>query len=96
MTEIFVIARIKAKAGAEEAVERAVVDLAVVSREEDGCLIYDTFVSTLRQGEILIYEVWRDDVALTGHAQSEHINTFKFAVQNKAEVTVEKLIRNSK
>jgi quinol monooxygenase YgiN len=49
------------------------------SRQEDGCINYAFAEDVLDPGLILIAEAWRDQAALSAHAQSAHFLAWRAA-----------------
>ena len=49
------------------------------TRTEDGCIQYGFAEDVGEPGLIHIFEVWRDQAALTAHAQSAHMATWRAA-----------------
>ena len=74
-----VVAVIKAKAGCEEKLKRALLDLIGPTRAEFGCLQYD-----LHQGQedprlFIFYENWKDRAAVEAHFESSHLKAMQAA-----------------
>jgi quinol monooxygenase YgiN len=58
--------------GPPERARRALAALAVASREEPGCLVYEVQQSRDDANEFLVYEQYLDDAAFDQHRQSPH------------------------
>jgi quinol monooxygenase YgiN len=75
-----VAAIIKAKAGCEEKLKRALLELVDPTRAEFGCLQYDLHQGQDDRGLFIFYENWTDRQALEAHFESTHLK----AMQEKA------------
>jgi quinol monooxygenase YgiN len=73
MTDIQVVAVIKAKPGGEGLVREALTGLVPPTRAEAGCVSYDLYESDGEPGTFITIELWRARSDLDGHMQSEHI-----------------------
>ena len=71
------IAYVTAKAGHEDEVRNALLDLVAQTRDEEGCINYDLHQSQETPREFAIYENWRHASDLDAHAKSAHILTFR-------------------
>jgi quinol monooxygenase YgiN len=71
-----VIAYIFAKAGEEERLKRALLDLVAQTRKEKGCINYDLHQSQDNACEFVMYENWESAVDLDAHANSTHLLEF--------------------
>jgi len=49
------------------------------TRKEDGCIVYAFAQDVLEPGLLRIFEVWRDQEALTAHSQTEHMKAWRAA-----------------
>ena len=49
------------------------------SRAEDGCLQYGYAEDIAEPGLIHVFEIWRDEVALAAHFQTEHMARWRAA-----------------
>ena len=70
---IHVIARVRAKAGKEEALKTALSALVPPSRRELSCFQYDLLQSSTEPREFCFVERWETQAALDQHAASEHV-----------------------
>ena len=70
---VHVIARIRAKAGKEEALKAALLELVPPSRRELACHRYDLLQSTTDPREFCFIERWDTQQGLDQHAASEHV-----------------------
>ena len=66
------VARVRARAGAEELVKRACRALVAPSRREAGCLNYDLHQSADDPALFLFYENWESRDDLERHLESPH------------------------
>jgi len=73
MTTVDVVAVLKAKAGSEAIVEEGLKALAAPSREEDGCLSYELYVSIAEPGTFVTVEQWTSQEDLDAHMASPHL-----------------------
>ena len=72
---VLVIARWKMKPEFAPEVERALGELQKASRAEEGNLSYDIYRGEETRFDILIYEKYADQAALTAHRESPHFKT---------------------
>ena len=70
------IARLEAKPGREEFLEDAMRELAVPSRGEEGCLMYDLCRPKGEPGTVIVLEEWTSQAALDEHMASPHFKGF--------------------
>jgi len=75
-TGLSVIAYIPAKAGRQERVREALLDLVAHTRREKGCINYDLHQSQDNDSEFAIYENWVEADDLDAHAKSAHLQAF--------------------
>ncbi len=75
-TGLTVIAYVTAKAGHEDEVRKALLDLVAHTRGEKGCLNYDLHQSQENASEFAIHENWENAADLAAHARSDHIQAF--------------------
>jgi quinol monooxygenase YgiN len=75
-TGLTVIAYITAKAGHQDQVRGALLDLVAQTRNEKGCVNYDLHQSQENASEFAIYENWERPADLDAHAKSPHLQTF--------------------
>lgn len=76
MALLTVVAEMKAKAGKEEELRRAVLALLAPTRVEEGCVQYDLHVHTKDPGRFVFYENWTSAEHLARHAASAHLKAF--------------------
>jgi quinol monooxygenase YgiN len=58
--------------------------------KEDGCLAYHFALDDAAAGNILVYERWRDQAALTAHLSTPEIAAFMGRWAGKVEIGVRK------
>jgi quinol monooxygenase YgiN len=75
-TGLTVIARMTAKAGHQDRLREALLDLVAKTRNENGCINYDLHQSQDHACEFVIYENWEKAADLDAHAKSAHIQAF--------------------
>ena len=75
-TGLTVSAYVTAKAGQQEQVCAALLDLAAQTRKEKGCVNYDLHQSQENSSEFAIYENWNKATDLDAHAKSAHLQAF--------------------
>ena len=76
-TGLSVIAYITAKAGHQDRVREALLDLVALTRNEEGCINYDLHQSHENDSEFAIYENWVKADDLDAHAKSAHLQAFQ-------------------
>lgn len=92
MAHLTILARITAKKGFESEVAAAVQQLAIPTRMERGCVVYDIFQDPTNSSRILIYERWESHKHWRAHVETQHLQDFKNGIlSSHAEMTVEKL-----
>jgi quinol monooxygenase YgiN len=75
-TGLTVIAYVTAKAGHQDQVREALLDLVAQTRNEKGCINYDLHQSQENAREFAIYENWTSASDLGVHAKSAHLQAF--------------------
>ena len=70
---VHVIARMRAKAGKEEALKVVLTALVAPSRRELGCYKYDLLQSTSDPRDFCFLERWETEQAVNQHAGTEHV-----------------------
>jgi quinol monooxygenase YgiN len=79
--EIFVFARLHARAGRRSDVHQAMFEVQAPTRHEPGCLGYGAFQSVRDPDEFYIHSRWKDMVAFERHAELPHTVHFVEAVE---------------
>jgi quinol monooxygenase YgiN len=74
--DVDVFVRLHARQGEESQVEEALREVAGASREERGCLSFDTFRSVRDQRLFYIHSRWVDERAFERHAELAHTVRF--------------------
>jgi quinol monooxygenase YgiN len=71
-----VFVRLYAREGEESGVEEAFREVAEASREEGGCLSFQSFRSVRGRRLFYIHSRWADEAAFQRHAELEHTVRF--------------------
>ena len=79
--ELFLFARLHARAGVEGQLERAIAEVQRPTSEEDGCLGYRAFRSVRDPREYYVHSRWRDQAAFDHHARLPHTLRFVSVVE---------------
>jgi quinol monooxygenase YgiN len=82
MSDLDVVAVLKAKAGSEAVLQQALSALVEPTRAEDGCLSYALLQSAVDATTFITIERWRSQADLDAHMQTPHIAQ---ALQSAAE-----------
>ncbi len=77
MSQLIVIARIKAKPGKEHTVREALRALIEPTHKEHGCIMYDLHVANDDPSLFYFYEKWTSEKELDAHLESPHLQQFK-------------------
>ncbi len=86
MSTVFtLVAKIKAKAGQEEALKSELVKLIPLTLAEAGCMNYDLHTGEEEAGLFVFYENWETKDHWHAHNESAHIQAF----MNSSEQWVE-------
>jgi len=80
---IILIAELKAKPGAEEAVKKALIAMVAPTRKEKGCLCYNLHQSEKDAATFVFYEQWANQKALGTHGKSAHMRAMRAATHGK-------------
>ena len=73
MSDLRVVAILKAKPGSEQVISEALAELATATREEEGCFSYELFVSAAEPTTFITIETWRTKDDLDAHLQTPHV-----------------------
>lgn len=65
-------------------------ELVKKSVKEEGCIAYDFFESTTREGVLMFCETWKDATTLAAHEKTEHFVTILPQIQALSTAKVEK------
>lgn len=79
--EIFVFARLHARPGKRDDVQRAMFQVQGPTRREPGCLSYGAFHSVRDPDEFYIHSRWKDMEAFERHAELPHTTRFVESVE---------------
>lgn len=77
MNQLTLVARIKAKPGREDDLERTLRDLVAPTRVEEGCLAYDLHVDNEDKGHFVFIETWASTPLWQAHMQAPHLQAFQ-------------------
>ena len=69
---IKVVAHIRAKAGKEQEMKKALLGLIEPTRKEAGCLWYELYQNKEDAADLTFIEDWKSDDALEAHLQTPH------------------------
>jgi quinol monooxygenase YgiN len=81
-----VIAKLKAKAGAEDQLYDACRKLIAPSLADEGCINYDLHRSIEDPGTVMFYENWATRQIWEQHMQAPHLTEFSAATKDIVEV----------
>lgn len=73
MSDLKVVAVLKAKPGTESIVEKALTALVQATRAEAGCISYELFRSESDANTFITMEAWRSHEDLDAHMRTAHI-----------------------
>lgn len=73
MSNLIVIAKVKALPGKSEAVKAALQKIVNPTLKEDGCIQYDLHQDAADQHQFYFYEIWESGAHLKVHGSSPHI-----------------------
>ncbi len=82
---VILVAEVKAKAGQEEAVGKALAALVEPTRKEEGCICYNLHQSTKDKARFMFYEQWTNQEVLTAHGQTPHMKALQQAINGLVE-----------
>jgi quinol monooxygenase YgiN len=86
MSQLTVIAKLKAKSGAEEKLYEECRKLIAPTLAEEGCINYDMYRSTEDSGTFMFYENWASRPHWERHMESPHLKTFPNNTEGMVEV----------
>lgn len=86
MAVLTIIAKLKAKPGAEDQLYEACRKLVAPTLAEEGCINYDMHRSTEDPGLIMFYENWTTKPLWEQHMQAPHLSEFSAATEGMVEV----------
>ena len=73
-----------------EALEAAMA-LTAASRNDAGCVAYDTFESATRPDVFMFCETWESAEALNAHMHTDHFTTLVGAIEKEAAMSLEQM-----
>ena len=79
--ELFLFARLHARAGNADAVRQAILDVQGPTSNEPGCLEYHAFQSVRDPDEFYIHSRWQDAAAFDAHVALSHTKRFVECVE---------------
>jgi quinol monooxygenase YgiN len=77
MSQLTVIAKLKAKSGAEDKLYEECRKLIEPTLADEGCINYDMFRSIEDPGTIMFYENWANRPVWERHMESPHLKAFE-------------------
>lgn len=93
--ELKIIAVMKVKADAVEALKPIFQAVVTGSQEEEGCISYNLYQDIADPTKFVMVEEWKSQAAIDFHNTTEHYKTFKAASADKIEgmeVSIIKLV----
>lgn len=84
--QLTIIAKLKAKSGAEEQLFEECRKLVALTLAEEGCLNYDMHRSVEDPGTIMFYENWTNRALWERHMESPHLEEFSANTEDIVEV----------
>jgi quinol monooxygenase YgiN len=85
MTQLTIIANIKAKADKGDMVKAELLKLIDITRAEEGCINYDLHQDNENPAHFLFYENWESHELWQAHMGSAHLAEFKAATEGAVE-----------
>lgn len=82
MSKVHLTAKIVAKEGQADNVEKALLAVVPTVRAENGCLRYDLHRDSRGGEDFLFYEIWESPEALKAHGQSAHMNAMREQIKD--------------
>ena len=95
MSEIFMLARLKAKAGVEFSLEKELKDLVKATHSETGCLLYDLHRDLNDLSQFVIIERFLSKEDLDAHYASPHFSKHFSVISSLLEKDPEIIQLNS-
>lgn len=80
--KVTVVATIKAKAGTEATIRKAVEAVIAPTRSEPGCINYDLYQSTEAPSIFMLYENWRSKKDLDEHLAMPYLKDLVSQIDN--------------
>ncbi|MCW8880062.1 MAG: antibiotic biosynthesis monooxygenase [Kangiellaceae bacterium] len=85
MTQLTIVANIKAKQGKVELVKNELMKLINTTRKESGCINYDLHQDNDNPAHFLFYENWKSREHWSAHMNSQHLKEYLAAVDGEVE-----------
>jgi quinol monooxygenase YgiN len=76
---ILIAGYLKYPPGALDGLKAEMRKVVEATRLEDGCINYDFAVDISDPSRLIVFERWRDQEALDGHVQSQHLKAWRAA-----------------
>ncbi|MCT8987018.1 putative quinol monooxygenase [Shewanella phaeophyticola] len=81
MSQLTIVANIKAKADKIELVKAELLKLVEVTRTEEGCINYDLHQDNANPAHFMFYENWQSRELWQAHLDNQHIAEYVAAVE---------------
>lgn len=81
MSQLTIVANIKAKADKIEFVKAELLKLVEVTRTEEGCINYDLHQDNANPAHFMFYENWQSRELWQAHMGNQHIAEYAAAVE---------------
>lgn len=82
MSKVYVTAKITAKPGQADNLQKELLAVVPTVRQENGCLRYDLHRQSREGNVFLFYEIWESGEALKTHGQSAHMAAMHDGIQD--------------
>ncbi|MDT2046217.1 hypothetical protein CHN50_14280 [Priestia aryabhattai] len=86
MEPVIIHAKLKAKKGYEEELQKAVAHVVQPSKQEEGCILYAAHSSKEEKGTVIFYERWASEKAFQLHINSSHYQQYREAIRDIIEL----------
>lgn len=93
MIRINCFVKVTDKSNVKDVIEHANALVAATLEHDKGCVAYDFFASTTRDDVFMFCETWENDEMLDIHSKAEHFKTHVGAIEQMAEISIEKMER---
>lgn len=87
-----IVARIKAKPGMEIRMQQDLLSLLTPTRAESGCITFDLLKDINEPTIFVLYENWKDQVALDNHFQQPYVKQVLQAYEETLAEPIEVII----
>lgn len=85
---ITIIVHFLVKQGKKEEFHKAMEELLIKSREEEGCLLYDIYEGRDDTNSVVLLEHWKDQVAIDIHGKTDHFMTIIPRIKEIASIDI--------